>query len=71
MRKRYSNYLVSGIVSVILILVFGLNVMAAHDGKIPYTTDKSDRTILKNIITNQETTHALLNEIKALLQEEK
>ncbi len=63
----------SGCVSLIFILMFSLNVMAAGQagGEIPFATDKSDRTMLKEILVNQGKTQALLKDIKALLQEAK
>ena len=69
MTRKYSSYIMGGVMSMILILILSLNVMAAHDGKIPYTTDKSDRTMLKEILMNQRKTHILLGEVKGLLQE--
>lgn len=54
-------------------MMFSLNVMAAGQAgsEIPFVTDKSDRTMLKEILVNQGKTQALLKDIKALLQEAK
>ena len=71
MARKYSSYIIGGVASIILILMLSLNVMAANDGAIPFSTDKSDRTILKEILTNQRKTHALLGEVKVLLQKAK
>jgi len=70
MQRRNLTYLVVGCIS--LILIFSLNVMAAYDDKdvqMPFKTDMTDRTMLKEILVNQGKTHALLNEIKALIKE--
>ena len=80
MQQKHLNYIIAGCVSLIVVLVLSLNVMAAYDsntdesktaGQLPFETDKSDRTMLKEIIVNQGKTHALLKEIKTLLQEKK
>ncbi|MCK5179115.1 MAG: hypothetical protein KAR32_06245 [Candidatus Omnitrophica bacterium] len=74
MQKKHLGYIIAGCVSLIFILMLSLNVMAANDsqgGQVPFITDKSDRTILKEVLVNQRKTHALLKDIKALLQEAK
>ena len=68
MGKKYLGYGIIGFIVAMLVFMFSLNVMAAHEGAIPFQTDKSDRTILKEILINQGKTHALLGEIKVLLQ---
>jgi hypothetical protein len=70
MQKKYLGYVIVGGISLALILMLSLNVMAAGN-QVPFTTDKSDRTILKEILVNQGRTQAMLKEIKVLLQEKK
>ena len=68
MKKKYSNHIIVAIAGLILVFALGMNVMAAHEGEIPFKTDMSNRTMLKEIIVNQQKTHTLLSEIKGLLQ---
>ena len=71
MQRKTLAFLVAGFVSLVLIFVLSLNVMAAYDSQVDsqaaIQTDKSDRTLLKEIIINQRKTHALLREMKASL----
>ena len=67
MQKKYLGYLTAGSIALVFVLMLGFNVMTAH-GEAPFATDKSDRTIIKDILVNQQKTHALLREIKAQLQ---
>ncbi|MCK5014703.1 MAG: hypothetical protein KAS66_12885 [Candidatus Omnitrophica bacterium] len=71
MQRKHLGYIMAGCISLIFILVLNLNVMAQGGSQIPFSTDKSDRTILKEVLVNQGKTHALLKEIKVLLQEAK
>ena len=73
MQRKHVSYMIAGCMLFVFILMMSLNVMAAYDGgsQIPFSTDKSDRTILKEIIVNQQKTHAILKDIKTLLQEAK
>lgn len=74
MQQKYLGYVITGCIALVLVLVLNLNGMAAFtddSAGIPFETDKSDRTIIKEILVNQQKTHALLKEIKALLQEKK
>lgn len=75
MKKSQLAYLT--VFSCVLVLLFSLNVMAQYGGSkevessMPFATDKTDRTMLKEILVNQGKTLALLSEIKSMLQEKK
>ena len=77
MQRKHLGYIIVGCISLIFILMLSLNVMAAYDSRgkdgveIPFKTDMSDRTLLKEIRVNQNKTHALLKDIKVLLKEAK
>lgn len=71
MAKRYLGLGIIGVVVVAVVFMFSLNVMAAGGDSIIFKTDKSTRTIVKEVLVNQRQTHALLREIKALLREKK
>ncbi len=77
MKKRSMPYLaVAGAVIALLLL---LNVngnaykkeSATEDLSQTFVTDKSDRTLLKEILVSQKETAKLLKEIKMLLEEKK
>jgi hypothetical protein len=70
MSKKIWGYMIAGCMSLAVIIMLGLNVMAA-DSTMPFATDKTDRTLLKEILVNQDKTLALLQEIKALVQAKK
>lgn len=63
MKKKYLYPSVIGAVLTAVIFIYSINVMAYEKGT--QKEYQSDRTLLKEIISNQRKTHALLNEIKA------
>ena len=69
MIRKYWGYMVVGCMSLAVVLMLGLNVMAQNDDSMPFKTDKTDRTLLKDIIVNQEKTLQLLQEIKMMVAE--
>ena len=75
MQKKHLGYIIVASVSLMFVLMLSFNGIAAYDSnknsEIPFNTDMTDRTMLKEILVNQGKTHALLKEIKTLLQEKK
>ena len=68
MLKKNLTILVVGCVALVMMFSVSLNVMAAYDNQSTMTTDKSDRTLLKEILINQNKTNALLQDIKASIE---
>lgn len=66
MNRKYLNYSVVGVAAIMLVLAVGTNVKAQEK---TFNTDKTDRTIIKEILVKQRETHALLKEIKAALKD--
>lgn len=66
MKKKYLYPSIIGSALAVVILIFSVNVMAYEKGT--QKEYQSDRTLLKEVISNQRKTHALLNEIKASLR---
>ena len=60
MNKRYLYPSIIGSVLVAVIFIYSFNVMAYEKGT--QKEYQSDRTLLKQVIANQNKTHALLNE---------
>jgi len=77
MEKKHLVYVIAGCLVLIMVLALSMNVMAAYQSQdkegveIPFKTDMSDRTMLKEILVNQQKTLSLLQEIKAAVQEKK
>ncbi|MBN1870782.1 MAG: hypothetical protein JW847_09440 [Candidatus Omnitrophica bacterium] len=77
MQKKRYGYILAGLLCLTVILALSLNVMAAYQGQsgddieIPFKTDMSDRTMLKEILVNQGKIMSLLQEIKASVKEKK
>jgi len=65
MKKKYLYPSIIGSVLVAIIFIYSINVMAYEKGT--QKVYQTDRTMIKEVIANQKTTHALLNEIKASL----
>jgi len=66
MKKKYLYPSVIGFVLVAGMLIYSVNVMAYEKGT--QKEFQSDRTLLKEVISNQRKTHALLTDIKSLLK---
>ena len=71
MTKKHFYWMVIGAVFVTVFLMYNFNAIAEKEynpSEAVFTTDKTDRMLIKEIHANQVQTLALLTEIKALLQ---
>ena len=71
MTKKYFGRLAVGFLFITMILAVSLNLMAYQEGETQapvFATDKSERTLIKEVLVNQGEMLALLREIKAMLQ---
>lgn len=71
MRNRYFGRSVVGFLFVTMILALSLNLMAYQrsEAEAPvFATDKSERTLIKEILVNQGEMLSLLREIKTMLE---
>ena len=71
MAKKNVYFWAVGAVLAAAVLVLGFNAQAykiSEESKDAITTDKSDRTILKEILLNEQEILALLKEVKTMLQ---
>ena len=68
MTKKQFSWPVVWIAFVAVILMYGANVMAYGTGEKTEKIYKTDRTLVKEVLANQKTTHALLRDIKGQLQ---
>lgn len=66
MKTKYLYPSIIGSALAVVILIFSVNVMAYEKGT--QKEYQSDRTLLKEVVSNQKKTHALLNEIQASLR---
>lgn len=77
MQKKHFGFVLAGVLALVLVMMLSMNTMAAYQGQgednvtMPFKTDMSDRTMLKEILVNQQKTLSLLNEIKAAIKEKK
>jgi len=73
MVKKYFNWPVISAVLVTIVVMGGFNTLAYTQGNTEgsFSTDKTDRTLIKEIYSNQMQEIALLNEIKSMLQASK
>jgi len=57
MKKKFFNWPVMGVVLVTMLLMVNINAMAYKDSdltKPAFSTDKSDRSLIKEILVNQK-----------------
>ena len=67
--RNQSLITTAGIVALLFFSLFAVNVAAGRGGsQIPFSTDKSDRTLIKEIRVEQKEILGLLREIKRLLE---
>ena len=76
MQKKHFGFVIAGVLALVIVMMLSMNTMAAYQNQgdsveMPFKTDMSDRTMLKEILVNQQKTLSLLNEIKAAIKEKK
>ena len=74
MQKKHFGFVIAGVLALGIVMMLGMTAyesQAEDNIKMPFKTDMSDRTMLKEILVNQQKTLRLLNEIKAAVKEKK
>lgn len=77
MQRKYFGFIVAGFLALIIVMMLSVNTMAAYQNQggdsveMPFKTDMTDRTMLKEILVNQKKTLGLLQEIKASIKGKK
>jgi hypothetical protein len=76
MQKKHFGFVIAGVLALVMVMMLSMNTMAAYQSQgdsidMPFKTDMSDRTMLKEILVNQQKTLSLLNEIKAAVKEKR